>query len=223
MNRFCSDVVSEELESIYQKISTSVSSAASQTKCKYCGECDRGENATPDWASLINEGSIVALLCGAGTLVGNQLMSDCSKLQKQGESLAKLTRGSYLTASFRLAHAPNNKELHKNYKSNSSSSSSSSSSSGGDSDDEGKYPSRRTGHSHRKRNSSKRSNTGCSVGAQSAHKFYDRQVCIPVASLHSDWYRYRSTTPIVDSKSPIVYSNPNCECVSKLSTALFQQ
>nr|BDV49844.1 MAG: wsv133-like protein [Penaeus semisulcatus pemonivirus] len=65
------------------------------------------DDVSVNWDSLATEASVVALMAGAGTVVGHHLTTDCSRLQKQGESLAKMVWGSHLNVSFRSTLSAN--------------------------------------------------------------------------------------------------------------------
>lgn len=65
--------------------------------CKYCRRKGKGHaDAMDKLDHIISSASLYGLWISTGSLVGSQLSTTCPRLQKNGESLASLTFGSYL-------------------------------------------------------------------------------------------------------------------------------
>ena len=66
--------------------------------CKYCRREGRSDDAdaTDNLDHIISSASLLGLFISTGSLVGSQLSTNCTRLQKNGESLASLTFGNHL-------------------------------------------------------------------------------------------------------------------------------
>lgn len=64
--------------------------------CKYCRRKGRSDADADKLDHIISSASLYGLWISTGSLVGSQLSTTCPRLQKNGESLASLTFGSYL-------------------------------------------------------------------------------------------------------------------------------
>lgn len=205
------------------------------------------------WDSLATEASVVALMAGAGTVVGHQLTTDCSRLQKQGESLAKMIWGSHLNVSFRSTSSVNravivNCQSHveaNSYNDNNITREGGNSSNSRNidtdrfDDDSKKHDTQKTSSQFSSSNVSPKyhhratARKECSDEIRSSgasrifpdqwefvsQQFTDRTIRLPIASLHTDSYRYQSTTSIVDIKCPTIQQNPNCHCYSLMESS----
>nr|BDT62440.1 MAG: wsv133-like protein [Melicertus latisulcatus pemonivirus] len=213
------------------------------------------DDVNVNWDSLANEASVVALMAGAGTIVGHQLTTDCSRLQKQGESLAKMVWGSHLNACFRStlsADKPNNtigcanndhshrlsggrgtKRRNDSDRSGDRRTSADNNQNGTPEEDEeeeeggshGDNSSVSPKYRHWAKTCKECRDEIGSPGTSrsfpdrwdfSSQQFVDRTVRLPVASLYTNFYRYRSTTSTIDIKCPTVRQNPNCQCYRRM-------
>ena len=117
------DSVARELNYYYKTILDSISVSENTTSklswaccdnkinqdaaycCKYCLRKGRNDNANADKLDhIISSASLYGFMISTGSLVRSQVSTTCSRLQKNGESLAALTFGSYLNVIHSIIH-----------------------------------------------------------------------------------------------------------------------
>lgn len=64
--------------------------------CVYCGRKGEGNSKEISLEQLIDSAAFIGVITSMGTLVNSHLSTSCSRLQKQGQSLAALSYNSYI-------------------------------------------------------------------------------------------------------------------------------
>lgn len=67
-----------------------------KSECKYCGEETDDDAKEYDLEQLFTSAAFYGLFLSTGTIANSQLTTDCSRLQKQNQSVASLSFDSYL-------------------------------------------------------------------------------------------------------------------------------